>query len=205
MAPLGLEDVGWFLVQKLSRNFHFCACLIFYVADNLFLNGNLRRFSRRWPHLKAPELLTPRIAREWHKPVSDIQIWLLKGNAKVQDYHQILGPIRRPEAWNCSLASRSHFQIFYSDIYWKGILETFTRLPNSALELLLLLLAVIFRYSTVIYTWIFENRVNLRVWTFSRMFPILTLSLKDTVSKLLLLKQSFFTCRLCFFTFCSNL
>ena len=35
-------------------------------------------------------------------------------------------------------------------IYRKGILETFTRWPNSAPELLLLLLAVIFRYSTVI-------------------------------------------------------
>ena len=68
-------------------------------------------------------------------------------------------------------------------IYWKGILETFTRWPNSAPELLLLLLAVIFRYSTVIYTWIFENRVN-ESFIFFEVVLILRLSLKDTVSKL---------------------
>ena len=68
-------------------------------------------------------------------------------------------------------------------IYWKGILETFTRWPNSAPELLLLLLAVIFRYSTVIYTWIFENRVNESL-IFFEVVLILRLSLKDTVSKL---------------------
>ena len=68
-------------------------------------------------------------------------------------------------------------------IYRKGILETFTRWPNSAPELLLLLLAVIFRYSTVIYTWIFENRVN-ESFIFFEVVLILRLSLKDTVSKL---------------------
>ena len=68
-------------------------------------------------------------------------------------------------------------------IYRKGISETFTRWPNSAPELLLLLLAVIFRYSTVIYTWIFENRVN-ESFIFFEVVLILRLSLKDTVSKL---------------------
>ena len=81
------------------------------------------------------------------------------------------------------LASRSHFQIFYSDNYWKGILETFPRWPNSAPELLLLLPAVILGYSTVIYTWFFENRVN-ESFIFFEVVLILRLSLKDTASKL---------------------
>ena len=67
--------------------------------------------------------------------------------------------------------------------YRKGILETFTRWPNWAPELLLLLPAVIFRYSTVIYTWFFENRVN-ESFVFFEVVLILRLSLKDTVSKL---------------------
>ena len=40
-----------------------------------------------------------------------------------------------------------------------------------------------FRYSTVIYTWIFENRVN-ESFIFFEVVLILRLSLKDTVSKL---------------------
>ena len=55
--------------------------------------------------------------------------------------------------------------------------------PNSAPEPLLLLLAVIFRHSTVIYAWFFENRVN-DSFIFFEVVLILRLSLKDTVSKL---------------------
>ena len=52
---------------------------------------------------------------------------------------------------------------------------------GPAVLLLLLLLAVIFRYSTVIYTRIFENRVNESLIFFE---VVLILRLKDTVSKL---------------------
>ena len=102
---------------------------------------------------------------------------LSKGN--LRNFHQMA----RFGSRTVALASRSHIQIFYSDNYRKGILETFTRWPDSAPELLLLLLAVIFRYSTVIYTWIFENRVN-ESFIFFEVVLILRLSLKDTVSKL---------------------
>ena len=52
---------------------------------------------------------------------------------------------------------------------------------GPAVLLLLLLLPVIFRYSTVIYTRIFENRVNESLIFFE---VVLILRLKDTVSKL---------------------
>ena len=161
MAPFGSRTVA-----PASRS-HF---QIFYSA--MYWKGILETFSR-WPY-SAPELLLLLlpviyrystviiIERESEKvspdgPIrlqnccsclsqssSDILQWLLKGNFR--NVHQMAPFGSRTVA----PASRSHFQIFYGDNYWKGILETFTRWPNSAPELLLLLLAVIFRYSTVI-------------------------------------------------------
>ena len=161
MAPFGSRTVA-----PTSRS-HF---QIFYSA--IYWKGILETFSR-WPY-SAPELLLLLlpviyrystviiIERESEKvspdgPIrlqnccsclsqsfSDSLQWLLKGN--VRNVHQMAPFCSRTVA----PASRSHFQIFYSDNYWKGILETFTRWSHSAPELLLLLLAVIFRYSTVI-------------------------------------------------------
>ena len=162
MGPFGSRTVA-----PASRS-HF---QIFYSA--IYWKGILETFSR-WPY-SAPELLLLLlpviyrystviiIERESEKvspdgPIrlqnccscfsqsfSDILQWyLLKGN--LRNFLQIAQFGSRTVAPSC----RSHFQIFYSDNYWKGILETFTRWPHSVLELLLLLLAVIFRYSTVI-------------------------------------------------------
>ena len=142
---------------------------IFY-SDN-YWKGILESFTR-WPN-STPELLllllavifrysTVIIERECYElspdgPIrlqncyscfsqafSDILQWLLKGN--LRKFHQMAPFGSRTVA----PAYRSHFQIFYGHNYWKGILENFTRWPNSAPELLLLLRAVIFRYSTVI-------------------------------------------------------
>ena len=161
MAPLGSRNV-----TPISRS-HF---QIFY-GDN-YWKGILETFTR-WPH-SAQELLLLLLAvifrystviiieRESEKlspdgPIrlqnccscfsqsfSDILMWLLKGN--LRKFHQMAPFGSRTVA----PASRSHFQIFYSDNYWKEILDTFTRWPNSAPELLLMPLVVIFRYSTVI-------------------------------------------------------
>ena len=138
----------------------------------LYRKGILETFTR-WPD-SAPELLLLLLAVIFRYSTV---IYISKGN--LRNFHQMA----RFGSRTVALASRSHFQIFYSDNYRKGILETFTRWPNSAPELLLLLLAVIFRYSTVIYTWIFENRVN-ESFIFFEVVLILRLSLKDTVSKL---------------------
>ena len=161
MAPFGSRTVA-----PASRSH----LQIFY-SDN-YWKGILETFTR-WPN-SAPELdLLPlaviyrystviNIERESYKlspdgPIrlqnccfclsqsfSDILQWLLKGN--VRNVHQMAQFGSRTVA----PASRSHFYIFYSDNYWKGIIETCSRWLHSATELLLLLLAVIFRYSTVI-------------------------------------------------------
>ena len=161
MAPFGSRTIA-----PASRS-HF---KILY-SDN-YWKGILETFTR-WPN-SAPELyllllaVTYRystviiIERESEKvspdgPIrlqnccsclsqsfSDILQWLLKGN--IRNVQQMAPFGSRTVA----PASRSHFQIFYSDNYWKGILETFSRWLHSAPELLLLLLAVIFSYSTVI-------------------------------------------------------
>ena len=55
--------------------------------------------------------------------------------------------------------------------------------------------------SLYIYTWFFENRVN-ESFIFFEVVLILRLR---TLYRSYALKKSFFSCRQCFFTFCSNL
>ena len=46
------KEVGWFLVQKLSRNFDFCACLRFS-SLKLISKCKTWRFSRCWQHFRS--------------------------------------------------------------------------------------------------------------------------------------------------------
>ena len=73
------KEVGWLLVQKLSRNFDFCACLRFSslkVISNVKLEG-LRTIDNILGQVD------PRIARKWHKSVQNA---IYGKNAKVEDY-----------------------------------------------------------------------------------------------------------------------
>ena len=105
-----------------------------YSTVHILLKENLQKVSPDGPILdsrtccrKKPEIIASPVFRY-------STVYILKGN--VRNAHQMAPFCSRTVA----PASRSHFQIFYSDNYWKGILETFTRWSHSAPELLLLLL-----------------------------------------------------------------
>ena len=144
-----LEDVG-----SCFSSSHFLDILQWYSAHAWDL-GNLRNSFTRWPNLKVfAELLTPASRRSsGPKNSSTVAQTYSKGNLMGRLSPNC--PDSTPELLG-SCCRKKHV-IFTSPvfkntviIYWKGILETFTRWPNSAPELLLMLLAVIFRYSTVI-------------------------------------------------------